>query len=382
MNLYSKKQLLKITLLLIGLLIAIISLFYTNTLVKKLAQEERKNVELWAKGMQKLGEIDNNSDLSIILQVVKNNKTVPLIIVDKNDNILYHKNLDSTQVSDSLYLKKQLEEMKIKNPPIINKLTETEKQYIYYKDSILLTQLLYYPYIQLSIILIFILIAYYAFDSSRKSEQNQVWVGMSKETAHQLGTPISSLMAWLEILKEKSENQKLLTEIENDIHRLEIIADRFSKIGSKPQLDKININQLLSESINYIRARISSQIKIESEFDTQNSIFVFINAPLFSWVIENLLKNAADAMKGEGKIVFQITDVQQFLYIDISDTGKGIAKKNYKTIFDPGFTTKRRGWGLGLSLAKRIVEDYHKGKIFIKKSEINKGTTFRIVIKK
>ena len=382
MNIYSKKQFLKISLLLAGLLIAIISLFYTNTLVKKLAQEERKNVELWAKGMQKLGEIDNNSDLSIILEVVRNNKTVPLIIIDENNNILYHKNLDSTKTSDSLYLKIQLEEMKLKNSPIVNKLTEKEKQYIYYKDSILLTQLLYYPYIQLSIILIFILIAYYAFDSSRKSEQNQVWVGMSKETAHQLGTPISSLMAWLEILKEKSENQELLNEIENDIQRLEIIADRFSKIGSSPQLNKTNVVLLLTESIDYIHARLSSKIKIKNKIDSENPIFVSINAPLFSWVIENLLKNAADAMKGEGEIIFKTTDVQQFLYIDITDTGKGIAKKNHKTIFDPGYTTKKRGWGLGLSLAKRIIEDYHGGKIFIKKSEINKGTTFRIVIKK
>lgn len=382
MNIYSKKQFLKISLLLAGLLIAVISLFYTNTLVKKLAQEERKNVELWAKGMQKLGEIDNNSDLSIILEVVRNNKTVPLIIIDEDNNILYHKNLDSTKTSDSLYLKTQLEEMKLENPPIINKLTENEKQYIYYKDSILLTQLLYYPYIQLSIILIFILISYYAFDSSRKSEQNQVWVGMSKETAHQLGTPISSLMAWLEILKEKSENQELLGEVENDIQRLETIADRFSKIGSKPQLNKTDIISLLSESINYMRARVSSKVEIINKIDNEFPIYVYINAPLFSWVIENLLKNAVDAMKGEGKISFQITDVRQFLYIDITDTGKGIAKKNHKTIFDPGYTTKKRGWGLGLSLAKRIIEDYHRGKIFIKNSELNKGTTFRIVIKK
>jgi len=382
MNIYSKKQFLKISLLLAGLLIAVISLFYTNTLVKKLAQEERKNVELWAKGMQKLGEIDNNSDLSIILEVVRNNKTVPLIIIDEDNNILYHKNLDSTKTSDSLYLKTQLEEMKLENPPIINKLTENEKQYIYYKDSILLTQLLYYPYIQLSIILIFISISYYAFDSSRKSEQNQVWVGMSKETAHQLGTPISSLMAWLEILKEKSENQELLGEVENDIQRLETIADRFSKIGSKPQLNKTDIISLLSESINYMRARVSSKVEIINKIDNEFPIYVYINAPLFSWVIENLLKNAVDAMKGEGKISFQITDVRQFLYIDITDTGKGIAKKNHKTIFDPGYTTKKRGWGLGLSLAKRIIEDYHRGKIFIKNSELNKGTTFRIVIKK
>jgi len=382
MDFYSKKQTLKITLLLVGVFIAIVSLFYTNTLVKQLAHEERKNVELWAHGMQKLGEIDNNSDLSIILEVVKNNTTVPLIIVDKNDHILYHKNLDSTKTSDSLYLQKELKEMKLENPPIINNLTKNEKQYIYYKDSFLLTKLLYYPYIQLSIILIFILIAYYAFDSSRKSEQNQVWVGMSKETAHQLGTPISSLMAWLEILKEDSKDQKFLNEIESDIQRLETIADRFSKIGSTPQLEKTDITQLLTESINYIQARISSQITIENKINNQNPIFVSINAPLFSWVIENLLKNAADAMKGEGKISFLITDVQQFLYIDITDTGKGIAKKNHKNIFNPGYTTKKRGWGLGLSLAKRIIEDYHKGKIFIKQSEPNKGTTFRIVIKK
>ena len=253
-------------------------------------------------------------------------------------------------------------------------------QYIYYKDSILLTQLLYYPYIQLSIILIFILIAYYAFDSSRKSEQNQVWVGMSKETAHQLGTPISSLLAMIELLKLKNTEPQLIDEINKDVKRLEKITERFSKIGATPKLENNNITETLTNSINYIKTRSSKKIKFV--FDKTDEIIIPHNIPLFEWVIENLCKNSIDAMNGEGEIKITVTDNYQHIYIDICDTGKGVPKSKFKAVFNPGYTTKKRGWGLGLSLTKRIIENYHKGKIFIKSSEINKGTCFRIVLKK
>jgi nitrogen fixation/metabolism regulation signal transduction histidine kinase len=304
-------------------------------------------------------------------------------VVDEADKILFVKNIDSLKQNDSLYLRQELEEMKMQNPPIINHLTDDLQQYVYYKDSILLTQLFYYPYIQLAIILIFILIAYYAFNSTKKAEQDHVWLGMSKETAHQLGTPITSLMAWVELLKEeRNSDPTVIEEIQKDISRLEMIADRFSKIGSNPKLQEINISEQIQKSVDYIKLRVSDKITFVSNLEQYRDFIFFINPPLFDWVIENIFKNAVDAMDGKGQIKIDLIDANQFIYIDISDTGKGIPKNKQKTIFNPGFTTKKRGWGLGLSLAKRIIEEYHKGKIFVKKSELNKGTTIRIAIKK
>lgn len=384
MNIYSKKQKWKLFLLVFGFLIGITSLLYTNTLVNDLENEERKNVQLWAEGMKRLGDMDSESgDISIILEVIKKNETVPMIVVDESDKILFFKNLDSLRQTDSLYLKNELEEMKLENPPITNFLTSEIKQYVYYKDSILLTRLFYYPYIQLAIILLFILIAYYAFNSTRKAEQNNVWLGLSKETAHQLGTPITSLLAWIELLKDDEHtNASLLIEIEKDVSRLEMIADRFSKIGSEPKLYEINITEQIQKSIDYIKLRVSKKVIFEDNLDKYKEYTFFINPPLFDWVIENIFKNAVDAMNGQGEIQVELIDANQFIYIDITDTGKGIPKNKQKTIFNPGYTTKKRGWGLGLSLTKRIIEDYHKGKVFVKRSEIDKGTTFRIAIKK
>ena len=384
MNLDTSKKTWKLFLLVFGFLIGIISLLYTNSLVNDLEKEERKNVQLWAEGMKRLGNMDSDDgDISIILEVIKKNETVPMIVVDESENILFVKNLDSLKQNDTLYLRAQLNEMKLENPPIVNYLTENIKQYVYYKDSILLTRLFYYPYIQLGIIIIFIFIAYYAFNSTKKAEQDHVWLGMSKETAHQLGTPITSLMAWVELLKdEENANQTVINEIQKDISRLEMIADRFSKIGSEPKLHKINISEQIQKSIDYIKLRVSDKITFEHNLETYIHFTFLINPPLFDWVIENLFKNAVDAMNGKGKIQVELTDANQYIYIDISDSGKGIPKNKQKTIFNPGYTTKKRGWGLGLSLAKRIIEEYHKGKIFVKKSEIDKGTTFRIAIKK
>ncbi len=383
MNLYSTKQKWKLFLLVFGVLIGMVSLLYTNTLVNDLEKEERKNVQLWADGMKRLGDMDSdNGDISIILELIRKNETVPMIVVDENDDIKFVKNIDSLKQNNKEYLRKELEEMKLQNPPIINHLTEDIKQYVYYKDSILLKRLLYYPYIQLAIILVFIFIAYYAFNSTRKAEQNQVWLGMSKETAHQLGTPISSLMAWIELLKtNENTDPSLISEIQKDVNRLEIIANRFSKIGSEPKLVDINIANQVQKSIDYMKLRVSSKVIFKDNLSDFADYSLKVNPPLFDWVIENIFKNAIDAMEGVGTIEVSLSSVSQYMYIDISDTGKGISKKYYKTIFTPGYTTKKRGWGLGLSLTKRIIEEYHKGKIFVKKSEPDKGTTFRIALK-
>jgi signal transduction histidine kinase len=356
---------------------------YTNTLVNDLEKEERKNVQLWADGMKRLGNMDSDDgDISIILEVIKKNETVPMIVVDENDEIKFVKNIDSLKQINQEYLRQELEEMKLQNPPIVNHLTEDIKQYVYYKDSILLKRLFYYPYIQLAIIIVFIFIAYYAFNSTRKAEQNQVWLGMSKETAHQLGTPITSLMAWIELLKDNDNaDPSLISEIQKDVNRLEIIANRFSKIGSEPKLVDVNIADQIQKSIDYMKLRVSSKVIFKDNLADYSDYSLMVNPPLFDWVIENIFKNAIDAMEGIGSIEVSLSSVSQYMYIDITDTGKGISKKYYKTIFTPGYTTKKRGWGLGLSLTKRIVEEYHKGKIFVKKSELDRGTTFRIALK-
>lgn len=383
MNIYSKKQYWKFALLLIATLIGISSLWYTNKLIKELSKEERKKIELWAEGMKHMANNENpDADLSFVFEVIRNNETVPVILADENNNIIYSRNIDSTKTNDKTYMQHQLETMKKQNEPIEIVISNNIKQYIYYKDSHILTQLFYYPFIQLAVIFIFILVAYFAFSASRRAEQNQVWVGMSKETAHQLGTPISSLLAWIELLKLKEFDKDIITEVDKDVKRLETITERFSKIGSAPVLKKENICEALHMSLNYMKSRASARVEFNTNFSQTDEILVPVNIPLFDWVVENLIKNSIDAMNGEGKIGVEIKDSSQVLYIDVSDTGKGIQKSKYKTIFNPGFTTKKRGWGLGLSLSKRIIEQYHNGKIFVKNSDPNKGTTIRIVLKK
>ncbi|MBT3209624.1 MAG: HAMP domain-containing histidine kinase [Bacteroidetes bacterium] len=386
MNIYSKRQKWKLILFVVAVVIGVSSLWYTNILIKKLAVEERKKVELWASATKLFPNISNDEVFTFISEVIINNVTIPVILTEiddaGNETINYTRNLDTLRLHGENYLQNQLEIMKSMNEPIEIELYDGQKNYIYYKDSILLTQLFYYPYIQLLVIMLFILVSYFAFNSTRKAEQNQVWVGMSKETAHQLGTPISSLLAWLEFLKLKNSDAELLSEVEKDIKRLETITERFSKIGSTPVLKKANIADVLNNSITYLKTRSSKKIKYILNFSSEDEIFVSINIALFEWVIENICKNAMDAMEGDGTIDITVTDNTQVIYLDIKDTGKGIPKSKYKTIFHPGFTTKQRGWGLGLSLTKRIVEIYHSGKIFVKNSELNRETTFRIVLKK
>ncbi len=395
MDIYSKKQKWKLILFLTAIIIGISSLLFTNILVRKLAVQERKSVELWAQATRQLSNIDIKQDVSFIIEVIINNKTIPVIQVDEEDNILAARNLDSLKsVIDSKnlskkdlkrnmnYLSNQLEIMKSENAPIEILLMNNRKNYIYYKDSVLLNQLFYYPFFQLAIIFLFIFVAYLAFSSSRKAEQNQVWVGMSKETAHQLGTPISSLLAWVEYLKIDNSEDEMLIEVEKDVKRLETITERFSKIGSAPILVKMNIVDVLNSSVDYLKTRSSDKVKYKLNFKNEDEIYIPINQALFEWVIENICKNALDAMGGIGDIELSIQDSTQIVYIDIKDSGKGIPKSKYKTVFQPGYTTKQRGWGLGLSLSKRIIETYHDGKIFVQSSDSSTGTTFRIALKK
>lgn len=383
MNIYSQKQRWKILLLLAALLIGAASLWYTNILVKKLAEEERKKIQLWAEATKKLADInDVNTDLNFLSNVIGNNTTIPVILTDSQNIMVSYRNLDSVRALDKEYIREQIVLMQSQHTPIEILLTNENKNYILYKDSTLLVKLRYYPYFQLGVIALFLLVSYLAFSNSRKAEQNQVWVGMAKETAHQLGTPLSSLIAWLEFLKMKGTDAAYTSEIEKDVERLQTITERFSKIGSAPALQKENIHKVLQHSIDYIKSRTSERVSFSISGSGKDPVLAPLNIPLFEWVIENLLKNSIDAMSGEGKITVTITDQHQFVYIDISDTGKGIPKSSYKTIFKPGYTTKKRGWGLGLSLSKRIIEDYHAGQIFVKNSDMSKGSTFRIVLKK
>jgi two-component sensor histidine kinase len=501
-NIYKHKVLWKWMLFIGGMLIVIASLIYTNSIVKKIAadersnvaiwadaiqrkaalvnytndffrkieDEERKRVELWAEATKRLIEADLNEDLtfyskiiqgntnipvvltnndrtiittanvnfstdtvkvlegrllaefseiepievrdfqrgkiqnflyykesllfselrdvlqdlidSFFSEIVTNNPGVPVIITDSAQTIVFaHGNVDTTLVTDMEWVRQTIRSMESGNKPIVIELHDMGKKYIYYQDSYLLTQLRYYPYIQFMIIGVFLLIAYILFSISRRSEQNQVWVGMAKETAHQLGTPLSSLMAWIQLMREQGDNNPIIDEISNDVVRLENIAERFSKIGSLPELEVQNVFALLKDSVNYMKIRSSKKMQFHLTGDRK--IKAPINKNLFGWVVENLMKNSIDAMEAEGELTVHIEKPaeKELVYIDICDTGKGIPKSKQKLVFKPGFTTKSRGWGLGLTLAKRIIENYHNGKIFVKHSVTGKGTTFRIVLK-
>ncbi len=382
MEFYYKKRRWKIFLLIGAILIGIGSSAYTNWLLRQLAAEERKNVELWAEATKKLAEMDDGefTDITFLTSVLTRNETIPIILADSTDKIIEVRNINYPKEREAIVLKKELKKMKAQHEPIEIMLSETETHLLYYSDSYLLRNLRYFPFVQLGVIFLFILVSYLAFSSSRKAEQNQVWVGMSKETAHQLGTPISSLMAWVELLKLKEVDPKLIDEFEKDTQRLGKIAERFSKIGSAPELVPTNVCEVVESTVNYLKNRTSGKVKFFIDYGDEQDCFALLNAPLFSWVIENLCKNAIDAIENEGSIVISLSLKPKHLFIDVSDTGKGIPKNQFKTIFEPGFTTKKRGWGLGLSLARRIVENYHNGKIFIKHSELGKGTTFRIVL--
>ena len=382
MDIYNKKQRWKFILFLAAAIIGISSLLYTNRLVKILAEEEQKKVELWAEATRLLADVSlENVDFGFPLKVATYNTTIPVMIVDQDDNIIESRNLDSLKISNPAYIRRQLQKMKEENPPITIKLWDNLTHFVFYRNSTLIRKLTYYPYIQLGVILLFVLVSYLAFSASRKAEQNQVWVGLSKETAHQLGTPTSSMLGWVEILMEKHPDKNLIRELGKDASRLEQITERFSKIGSRPVLKAESILEVLNESVDYLQTRTSDRVIFH--FDPDNRDFqVPLNRALFSWVIENVCKNAMDATEGKGEIRITLREHGRMIHIDIQDTGKGIPKSRHKTIFKPGYTTKQRGWGLGLSLAKRIIESYHKGKIFVLHSEAGKGTTFRLSLKK
>lgn len=380
MNIYTQRLRWKQLIVVSAVLIGLGSLWYTSQLVDKLANEERKKVQLWAKATETLASAtDPNMDLTFIFDVIKDNQTIPVILTTENDSIITTRNLDSTQIDDPVFLSKKLSEMKKTGPPIEVKLI-SGKNLIYYSHSNLLKQLQIFPFVQLGVIGLFIFVSYLAFSSSRRAEQDQVWVGMSKETAHQLGTPLSSLMAWVEYMKLKELDPEMISELEKDVNRLNIITERFSKIGSSPELTQHNVYEVVAESADYMRARSPKKINIEFTTNTQKETIAPLNAPLFAWVVENLFRNAVDAMEGSGRITINLFQHGNHVIIDVEDTGKGIPRSKLKTVFQPGYTTKKRGWGLGLSLSKRIIEIYHGGKIFVKESTPNKGTTFRILL--
>ncbi len=393
MDIYLKRRRGKILLLITAILIGVASLLYTNWLTRKMALEERKKVELWAEATKRYVEpVDdaanemnhaalNTSYLTLIMAILEQNTTIPVIILEAgtvNDDF----NIKYSPSRKQHVLKNELEKMKKYSEPIPIKLDEDNILLLYFRESNILRNLRFYPFVQLFVIMVFIMVAYFAFNATQQAEQNQVWVGMSKETAHQLGTPISSLMAWIEILKLKGVDEGLVKEFEKDTERLERITERFSKIGSKPELLLTNVTEVLHSTINYLKTRSSNKVVFEISLPENEVEEVPLNEALFSWVIENICKNAIDAMGNDGKISINLKQTEEQLFIDITDTGKGVNKSQFKTIFQPGYSTKKRGWGLGLSLARRIIENYHNGKIFIKWSEVGKGTMFRIVLNK
>ena len=377
----------KILLVLVAIFIAVASLLISHSLIRDLAQQERSKMEVWAEAMRTLSEADDSADLSLVLKVLDENNTIPVVVLGKDGMVTEYRNvkISASNKSDSVkYVNKVAQQMKAAGQVIRIPLANNHNDYIEvcYDESLMLRRIAIYPYIQLGVVMLFVVVAIFALLTSKRAEQNKVWVGLSKETAHQLGTPISSLMAWLAILKESYPNDKLLPELDKDVQRLQLVADRFSKIGSIPEPIPASMNEVLDHVVDYMDRRTSKKIQMIADLPDED-IIIKMNASLFEWVIENLCKNAVDAMGGEcGQIVLHLEQLENKVVVEISDTGKGIKKKNIKNVFRPGFTTKQRGWGLGLSLAKRIVEDYHHGKIFVKSSELGKGTTFRIELKK
>ena len=361
----------KIILVVAAVLIAVASLLISHFLVRDLSNEEHHRMEVWAQALHALNAADETTDLSLVVSVMEGNNTIPVIVMNDEGEITDYRNIEDTTRIES-YARRM-----IRSGDTIH----VDGQIVCYDESIMLKRLSAWPYIQLGIVLVFVVVAIFALLSSKRAEQNKVWVGLSKETAHQLGTPVSSLMAWVEMLKEQYPEDDLLPEMDKDVKRLQLIAERFSKIGSLPEPVESSMNEVLEHVVDYMDRRTSNQVQMVKNFPNHD-VIVKMNASLFEWVVENLCKNAVDAMEGKGTIMLTLTDDEQSVTIDVQDTGKGIKKKDINNVFTPGFTTKKRGWGLGLSLAKRIVEEYHKGRIFVKQSEIGKGTTFRIEMPK
>lgn len=376
----------KIILVMAAIAIAVVSLVASNILTKDLARQERTKMEVWAEAMRALSQADENTDLALVLKVLNDNNTIPVVVLDNDENVTDFRNvvINAKNYKDSLsYVSAMAKRLKSNKQNIRIQLSDASNEYIdvCYDDSLMLKRLALYPYVQLGVVMLFVVVAIFALLTSKRAEQNKVWVGLSKETAHQLGTPISSLMAWTTILKETYPDDDLLPEMDKDVKRLQLIADRFSKIGSLPEAVPVSLSEVLDHVIEYMDRRTSKTIQLKKVFPADD-IIIRLNASLFEWVIENLCKNAVDAMGGEsGTITLRVETVGERVIVEVSDTGKGIKKKDMRNVFRPGFTTKSRGWGLGLSLAKRIVEEYHNGKIFVKSSELGKGTTFRIELK-
>lgn len=377
----------KIILVVMAITIAVASLVVSHSMTRDLEAQERSRMEVWAEAMRSLNQADENTDLNLVLKVINDNNTIPVIVLDRKGQVTDFRNLSINASSRADSLRKVTEkglELLAMNRNIRIFLDERHRDYIdvCYDESLMLKRLSWYPYVQLGVVLLFVVVAIFALLTSKRAEQNKVWVGLSKETAHQLGTPISSLIAWVEILKETYPDDTLIPEMDKDVKRLQLIADRFSKIGSVPAPVPTNLLELLGHVVDYMDHRTSKKVKILTDF-LEHQVIVDLNGSLFEWVIENLCKNAVDAMSGEqGIITLKVEESDTWVYLDVSDTGKGIRKRNINNVFRPGFTTKKRGWGLGLSLAKRIVEEYHHGRIYVKESEVGKGTTFRIELRK
>lgn len=377
----------KIVFVLTVILVAVSSLFVSKTLTDNLKREEQGRMEVWAEAMKSLSKADGNTDLSLVLKVLNENDYIPVILLDRRGNVTDYRNVSLRGVNraDSLRDARQLALNWIAEGHVIRvTIDNIDNSYINvcYDESLILKRLTIFPFVQLAVVVIFVVLAVFALLASKRAEQNRVWAGLSKETAHQLGTPISSLMAWVEVLKEEYPDDALIPELDKDVSRLRLISDRFSKIGSKPELAMVSLQEVLAHVVDYIDRRTSHNVVIRCQLP-DHDVMVNINVALFEWVIENLCKNAVDAMDGgPGTISIAVMETGQKVAIDVADTGKGISKKNIKNVFRPGFTTKKRGWGLGLSLAKRIIEEYHKGRIFVKSSEVGVGTTFRIELVK
>ena len=399
-SIYDRQRTGKLIFIVVSIIAVIIFVIISNNLVKQLAQQERERMNIWAKSTERLATADVNSDFEFLLQIISQNNSIPVLLTDSAFNILESRNFSMPDKADNGkfvfadlseknrdYLLGRLRKaagtaslhsLSQSNPHFIEvEAFGGSHQYIYYEDSILLRQLSLFPYIQIVVMIILAVIIYVAVLYTKRAEQNRVWAGLSKETAHQLGTPISSLMAWTQYLESSGTDPSVVSEIDKDVHRLSTIAQRFSKIGSRPELQLEYLNETVSGALLYMRSRVSGKVEINLDLSADDSP-VMMSASLFEWVMENLTKNAVDAMDGAGKITITTGTERDKAFIEVKDTGKGIARKNFKNVFNPGFTTKKRGWGLGLSLVKRIIEDYHRGRIFVKESELGKGTTFRI----
>lgn len=399
-TLYDNQRYGKFIFLLLALIAIIAVMLISNNLVKSLARQERERMDIWAHATERLAKADANADFEFLLSIIEQNNSIPVLVADENFNIIEFRNFklkdaedensadfETLSDRDRVYLTKRLKapggdtplrEMARQNDHFIEvEIYDNTYQYIYYEDSILLRRLSLYPYVQLAVMLVMVIIIYFAVIYTKRAEQNRVWIGLSKETAHQLGTPISSLMAWTQYLELTGADKEVCTEIDKDVKRLSVIADRFSKIGSVPELNLEYLNEVVGNSLDYMKNRISGKVKLTMHLQ-EDDHGVLISRPLFEWVMENLTKNAVDAMDGQGSIDITTGTEKNMAYIEVKDTGKGIPRKNFKTVFNPGFTTKKRGWGLGLTLVKRIIEEYHGGKIYVKQSEPGKGTTFRI----